>query len=306
MSTDHDKNQDVLNEFRMAFENCHIWFLQAIKRIAYPAHKDWPGSSFKKPDAFEYWIAGVDFDDQQRAVVSGLKDVHDAFLAGMSKALLDVQKNGQPLSPQDFSALLALYGELTMRYRRVERELFYDNVGLDAFTGLRSMKRLEQDFSTEMDRLARHGKPFCLAVMRINDFQAVQDKYESHLVDQYILEVAESAKASLRSFDEVYRSQEHIFVFLLKQTDMDGGLKAVKRLEDKLTISDVAKKMNVTLSYYIAEPSVGDSFGDLFDRLMEDLGQVDEKKESKVFQYYEISPLERLAQEMSEEHNDAD
>jgi diguanylate cyclase (GGDEF)-like protein len=198
-----------------------------------------------------------------------------------------------------FDALSVLFEEFTHNIRRLQQDLLRENSGLDPMTGLRNTASLDVDLHREMERLARQGRPFSLALVRIDNLDAITEQAGVPRAEQVIRNVADMIRKSLRSFDDAYRITDNEFILSLKQADIRGGLRALERLRLELERKSIVydEKGNrtnpMTLSCCVAEPVPGEHTRDLIENLRADLHGAD-KSENIILEYHEMSPLQRF------------
>ena len=152
-----------------------------------------------------------------------------------------------------------------------------------------------------MDRLARYGKPFSLAILRV--------KNNSTLDDKIIKKVSKLIGKSIRSFDDAYYISNGEFILCLKQADISGGLRALERLEELLYENNKRHDAKIQISCFVSEPSQYQDLGELISNLEKDLNAHEKNYEKRkkgrdigaVREYQDKSPLERFINTISAE-----
>lgn len=276
------------------------WFLQVTRRIFYPTedHNNGKTGVFTCPQSFESWVKETEkAGTMQAGVLQSLKDLHQDLCARADFLMSGSAKSRLPPPHSEFLKLTVLFEEFTGRIRRQEKDQLLGDSGLDTLTGLRSKDAMEKDIRREMDRLARQGKTFALALVRIDNFAGMQAGMTERELNDNIKLVAEFVKKSMRSFDDAYRIDNGMFVLSLKQTGTTGGIKALKRLKMELDKSKATYKLNGTetllsLSSCIGEPNEGEEIMVFLENLKKDLDIYNQDKGS-VVEYFELSPLQR-------------
>ncbi|MCE7886223.1 MAG: diguanylate cyclase [Alphaproteobacteria bacterium PRO2] len=296
MALHYDLDTDI-KALEAVLDDYTEWFLQVTRRIFYPQHvTESPGKPFSCPPSFENWVktaSGVRPD-----ILRNLRALHDD-LCKRSELLMDnAVREKKPPVYDEFLKLTVLFEEFTGRIRRFEKDLVLGDSGIDTLTGLRSMHALEKDTKREMERLARQGKTFAMALVRIDNFKDIQTPQES---EHCIKVVAELVKKSMRSFDDAYRGEDGMFILSLKQTGTPGGIKALKRLKKELDESRLMYKSKgvdtlVTLSSCIGEPNEGEDIKTFLHNLQKDLDVYREDMGS-VLEHFDLSPLQRYVRD---------
>jgi diguanylate cyclase (GGDEF)-like protein len=177
--------------------------------------------------------------------------------------------------------------------------------GFDMLTGLRSRQMLTKDLEREMERRSRRGRPFCLALARIDHYAEMKANLPQADYETIISAVGEIIKLCMRSFDDAYRLGNGEFLMCLKQADMTGGTAGLGRLrkllEEKAPYYTLkGQEVRLTMSSCVAEPQPGDDFESLMDNMRIDLDRFGGDAEMAL-EYLEVSPLERFVNALDDE-----
>lgn len=283
------------------------WYAQVIARAFYPeVYKEEAPLEF--PEQFKNWLYDIREDEElvAKETQARLLKQHDELHESVRK-LLELAKTrpGRPerTSFEDFSSR---YDEFIAWLRRVERDAMQAGSGLDPLTGLRSPKAMEHDLAREMERRSRRGKPFCIALARIDHYERVSKIQSDEEHKKMIKTIADITKKCIRSFDDAYRATDSEFILSLKQASIVGGNAAIERMkrfmiEAGLTVMDEGKEFPITMSYCIAEPAPGDNVLELMDNMRSDLERYeDEGGGNTSLEYMELSPLRRYINDIED------
>lgn len=199
-----------------------------------------------------------------------------------------------------FDKFANLFYSLIVNLRRIEKDSVLEDSGIDVLTGLRSRSMLHEDLGRELERLSRRGKPFCVALARIDHYEDIAAEHGRKVARDYTKTVSTFIKKSIRSFDDAYRLGSGEFLLSLKQADVTGGVAALERLKRMLEASSTRYRLNGTeyllsMSCCIAEPLPEDDVDILIDNLRNDLSKVD-REAGAVLEYHEMSDLQRYIQ----------
>lgn len=210
---------------------------------------------------------------------------------------------GKP-SVADFDKFTNLFYSFISNLRRLEKDSVLEDSGIDVLTGLRSKNAMHADIDKELERLARRGKPFCLSLARIDNYEKIAAEHGREHAREFTKIVAGYIKKSVRSFDDAYRLGSGEFLLCLKQADVTGGIAALERLRRMLEASGTTYRLGgqevlLTMSCCIAEPVHDDKVDDLIDHLRADLNAVETSSGGAVLEYHEMSDLQRYIQESS-------
>lgn len=109
------------------------------------------------------------------------------------------------------------------------REALHEQAIRDALTGLYNRRYLHDIFSRELAQACRSGQPLALALLDVDHFKQVNDRYGHDAGDQALIALAQHLRDSLRTSDICFRHGGEEFVLLL-HTDQAGALTCVDHL----------------------------------------------------------------------------
>ena len=280
------------------------WFNAVTLNLFYTEKSDMK-VSVNKPLSFSEWTTHAQSEGiLQPELLEKLVVLHKDMFEASDKLLSETKSVNVKPEFDDYQAFINIYEQFLQKIRRLERDFMLDGTGYDPFTGLRSPKVLHRDVDRELQRLARRGQNFCIALGRIDNHEKVIESYSQEGAKTYVKAVADLIKLSVRTFDDAYYMGDLEFVLSLKQADMAGGISALDRLRKSLEQKNIllnldGKKVPLSMSCCIAQPVQGDNVSELLTNLRNDLNSADRTSDT-VLEYYEISPLQRYVQETSQ------
>ncbi len=165
----------------------------------------------------------------------------------------------------DLSALQRSLERATLKNRELE-----DQVERDWLTGLHNRRYLARE-------LGRHAAaadpgPFSLAILDLDHFKAVNDRFGHQAGDQVLMRVAALLLGGMRSQDVVVRTGGEEFLLLMPQTDGNAAAAACERLRRTIRgepWEQIAPGMTLTASAGVAtadDASDLDALTELADR----------------------------------------
>ncbi len=165
-------------------------------------------------------------------------------LAAPALSGLIVARRFQVVRRDQFASLLRaeaaneeLAREIAMR-RQLESELSRQAM-TDPLTGLCNRRQYELLFGRELRRIRRHGGTLSLAVLDVDHFKRINDTYGHNSGDVALCLFADLCRSELRDIDVVGRLGGEEFLVILVDTPLEGALRVVDRLRDRLEHTEV-------------------------------------------------------------------
>lgn len=254
------------------------------------------------PSVFVEWLVKAQADKNiSPATADKVRRIHEGLIhAAHSFATKSIEREKMPVA--EYNELSRHYEEFIQAMRQIELDQAVENSGFDEKTGLRSLKVLQSDIDREMERRARRGNPFSLALIKINKFKDEWRGDEATCAPM-VRKISESIKECLRSFDDAYYLGDEYFLLSLKHADMIGSQAALSRFNQAITSAHIPKPDDsfeeISVSSVVSEPTQGDKLEDLLANMKKDLQGIDAK--GTVLQYSDMSPLQRYLHSMSKD-----
>ncbi|WP_043931427.1 diguanylate cyclase [Bacillus sp. EB01] len=127
--------------------------------------------------------------------------------------------------------------ELQVRIeRQLERKrLFDESALLDELTGLYNRRFLKDTFLRKINSLSRTKKGFCLAILDLDYFKKINDRFGHPIGDKVLLGFAGYIKDSIRGTDSAFRIGGEEFALILPDTDIEEAQLLVEQLLEGLS-----------------------------------------------------------------------
>jgi diguanylate cyclase (GGDEF)-like protein len=101
---------------------------------------------------------------------------------------------------------------------------------LDPVTGVGTYAQLKASLDGEIARSRRYGRPAAALLFGFDDYQALRYDLGRDKCDQFMANMAQEIRHSLRGADRLFRLDVDEFVILLPETDLRGAKVAADRL----------------------------------------------------------------------------
>jgi len=125
---------------------------------------------------------------------------------------------------------------LRERLRELEAE-HARGLRLDSVTGLLSARTLRGRLSEECERARRYQRPLCVALLAVDDFEAIELRHGFKAGDELVSAVARRLRGTTRSHDLVGRTGGAEFAVLLPDTAAEAALPGLERLLVELELA---------------------------------------------------------------------
>ncbi len=138
----------------------------------------------------------------------------------------------------------------------------------DMLTGLLNRRVVTDLAEAELKLMERTGAPMCVALIDLDHFKDINDRFGHHAGDTALRGFAQSTTPQLRQVDKLARWGGEEFLLMLPQLNQHEALTALERLRqtvEALVFKDHAL-MQLTFSVGIAQAQPGESLEHLVDR----------------------------------------
>jgi diguanylate cyclase (GGDEF)-like protein len=173
------------------------------------------------------------------------------------------------------SSVAVLLGSLRARLRRQRAELqaalarIQDLATLDDLTGLANRRRAQELLSSEIARGERTKLTFAVALIDLDHFKCLNDRFGHAGGDDALRHFADAARNSVRNVDMVARWGGEEFLILMPETDESECASVLNRLRQRveaLNIPFAQGEMRFTISAGVARHFPGQTVADTVAR----------------------------------------
>ncbi|MEC4719052.1 GGDEF domain-containing protein [Noviherbaspirillum sp. CPCC 100848] len=154
--------------------------------------------------------------------------------------------------------------KLLEKNRQLEQSLhrIEDMANRDYLTGVHNRRHFMSLLEMELQRSARSGRAFCLVMLDLDWFKAINDRFGHPVGDVVLQRLCLLAGDNLRAVDQVGRIGGEEFAILLPDASLDSGYTTIDRLRAAVHAYDwqqVADGLQVSFSAGVAAYGAGDS-----------------------------------------------
>jgi diguanylate cyclase (GGDEF)-like protein len=134
----------------------------------------------------------------------------------------------------------------------------------DPLTELPNRRALDEQLQRELERYRRHGTPLSIALLDLDGFKGVNDRWGHRAGDEVLRRVAHELIRAIRSLDRCFRIGGDEFVLLLPDTPAAGAQVVVARCSAAIRGARLAEG-SIGVSAGIAQ-AAGESLEQLLER----------------------------------------
>ncbi|MDD2740341.1 MAG: sensor domain-containing diguanylate cyclase [Methylomonas lenta] len=198
-----------------------------------------------------------------RKVLIGVLNVshpQPGFFSNWHLRLLEVYANilGQLITNRRL--FQQMESQISLRTAELERLVqetsqlkdYYASMSMhDQLTGLHNRRYFYEQVGLALAHHKRYAYPFCLLVMDIDYFKAINDKYGHQFGDEVLISVSEALKKEVRNTDILVRFGGEEFVIIFTNIGCDSGKQFSERIREQikaLSWSNGEEKVSITIS----------------------------------------------------------
>lgn len=139
----------------------------------------------------------------------------------------------------------------------------------DELTGLFNRRHILELLHTERSRADRTSQPWCLCMIDVDHFKAINDRHGHGVGDEVLRSLALIIRDGLRDCDHVARWGGEEFLVLLPNTGLDEAMLVVERIRQSLHRTGLSRSvpdLRVTLSAGVSQVLAEESLPQTIDR----------------------------------------
>ena len=141
---------------------------------------------------------------------------------------------------------------MVLKFNEKELEKSKNNANTDALTGLFNRRYADELFENLSNRGGQLGRTWCVAMLDLDDFKAVNDTYGHQVGDDVLIWISDFIKTNLRETDLVFRWGGEEFLILLKDINIFTAFQTLDKLRSKLEMESLeisqGESINITVT----------------------------------------------------------
>jgi diguanylate cyclase (GGDEF)-like protein len=152
----------------------------------------------------------------------------------------------------ELSQLTAVFNDMVRKLRESRAELERVSV-TDELTGLVNRRRLMAELERELKRSDRHGHPFAILMLDVDNFKHFNDTFGHPAGDAVLKRLAKTLHECVRDVDTVARYGGEEFTVILPETPAAEAARVAERVRasaerDRFTPEEGGPELSVTVS----------------------------------------------------------
>ena len=129
-------------------------------------------------------------------------------------------------------SIIVVFLIFRLKYNKIQSNYFTDSL-----TGLKNHLAMKKHIDEKISESKKNDSKFSLILIDIDNFKSINEKIGFNLADSVLKKVGNVLGNDKRYTDEVFRyfQRGDEFLILLKETSLDGALKAAKRKKELIS-----------------------------------------------------------------------
>jgi diguanylate cyclase (GGDEF)-like protein/PAS domain S-box-containing protein len=145
----------------------------------------------------------------------------------------------------------AIFGIRDVSAQKEAEERLQKLATTDGLTGVLSRRRIFELAREELERAHRYQRPLVLAMLDLDHFKSVNDRFGHATGDDALRAVAEVLRADLRKEDKLGRYGGEEFMLVMPETSVERAAPALERARiavERLELTAKGQRLNLTVS----------------------------------------------------------
>lgn len=214
------------------------------------------------PDALMEFMAGMSFADQKRILLGPYAEKIlrlNSWLSFETKCTTAKDKEITLLVTirrvREAGQVEGFFQDITKR--KQAEKILREQAVTDELTGINNRRKLIAVLNDEFNRASRYGSPLTIAMIDLDDFKNVNDRYGHDSGDVVLKAVARIMADNIRESDCLGRYGGEEFCIVLPHTGLDDAVSMLDRMRERLAAASMnlpgGRTISITMSAGLAQ-----------------------------------------------------
>jgi diguanylate cyclase (GGDEF)-like protein len=266
---EYKQTQKLILNINTALEGVHKTLLKSIE-----TSKDYSKQLKELNETIDKQIQELSTDAGSASSIGQLQAIVEQKIGVITESIKERDLIEKRRASEIDSTLQAMESKLTQLEERTEyyRKKWLEEKtrsNTDSLTALPNRGAYNKRFEEEFQRWLRQPDPLCLAVIDIDHFKKINDKYGHNVGDKTLQVVAKTLRTSLRTTDFLSRYGGEEFACLLPNTDPKEAmlpLEKVRKGVESIPFKVKNERLNITISIGYTMLKASDNNHTVFER----------------------------------------
>lgn len=226
----------ALQELKQAVYNHEQWtemLLGALICRLAPDERDMSAEAHRRC-RFGQWLFGQENADLKRHPGFAQIELEHERMHRYATVLLRTTSDGRPIPVEDYERFNSALKRMRLEIASITREMEEALHNLDPLTGTSTRTEMLTRLREQHVLVGRRVQACAIAMMDLDYFKTVNDKYGHVVGDTVLTAVARHVLAHLRPYDMVFRYGGEEFLICLPNAELQVAYDIVERLRDGL------------------------------------------------------------------------
>jgi diguanylate cyclase len=169
---------------------------------------------------------------QQASSINEIQDLKDILIGGTDE-LIEGQRNLSDKLKSSFEYLQIIKSDSERLHEELNKVRLLSLT--DEYTGLPNRRAFMRRLEDEIARAQRYDTPLALALIDLDNFKEINDKYGHPAGDAVLAWYAQHALPTFRHYDMVARYGGEEFAVLFPSTTSEGAHRALEKMRERIT-----------------------------------------------------------------------
>lgn len=256
---EREKLINIIRELDQAIYNHNHWYQNIIRtvvcRLPYD-QRDMAEDAHHHCPFGQWYYNYVESEINENKTFQSIRSEHKSTHALARKLLLAASGN-ELISPIDYDNFANTVERLRLNLQTLKFEIEETLYNRDPLTGVRNRISMLSELRKQMELIDRHVETTSIAILDVDNFKTVNDRYGHPVGDQVLSHIATFILRHLRPYDSVFRYGGEEFLIMMPHTDLKTANSVCERIRagiaDHPTVCKNGDTIAVTVSVGITQ-----------------------------------------------------